>query len=104
MIVFGVGVVMGVVDGFGCCLFIVFYVFFKYSYSIVCCRWFMVGSGAYVGFVVFVEVVVYARFFNISRAATSCICLASMASSLSVASSVIVSYVFSWCVFFVCCI
>ena len=103
MIVFGVGVVMGVVGGFCCYLFIVFYVFFKYSYSIVCCRWFMVGSGAYVGFVVFVVVVVCARFFIISLAATSSICLASMASSLLVVSSVGVFYVYSGCVVVVCC-
>ena len=93
IIVLGVGIVVGTVLGVGYYFVNIFCVLLKYSYSSVYCRWCMVGSGVCFGCVVFVVVVVCARFFSISRAATSSICLASMASSLLVVSSVGVFYV-----------
>ena len=93
IIVFGVGIVTGIVLGVGCCFVNVFCVLFKYSYSNVYYRWCVVGYGVCFGCVVFVVVLVCVRFFIISRAASSSTCLASMASSLSVVSSVGVFYV-----------
>ena len=52
----------------------------------------MVGCGVCFGCVVFVVVLFCVRFFIVSRAASSSTCLASMASSLSVVSSVGVFY------------
>ena len=93
IIVLGVGIVMGTVLGVGYYFVNVFCGLIKYSYSTVYYRWCKVSCGVCFGCVVFVVVVVCVRFFSIYQAAISSTCLASMASLLSVVSSVGVFYV-----------
>jgi hypothetical protein len=78
---------------FDVCIY--FCVLFMYSCRIVDCRWLIVSGGVCLVCIAFVAVVVGDRVFNSSRAVTSSIYLAIMASSFSTSSSVCFSTVLS---------